>query len=195
MFYFQSLDTSNGAGVSNEAVNELGVSNGATKALATNNGSTKGIATNNGETASDQENGSNREKSRSSKVFVAEGSIICVSKPVIMIEFQPITALPGETVLKTIKPTATVTSIKGLALERLKNMVSPDVMLDPKLITVQTGDGIELKSNQSLVDFILPYYVTLIVHYPEDRFTFKPLKSLELDLDDDFLSILHSEND
>ena len=185
MFYFQSLDTSNGAGASNEAVNELGASNGATK----------GLATNNGETASDQENGSNREKSRPSKIFVAEGSIICVSKPVIMIEFQPITALPGETVLKTIRPTATVTSIKGLALERLKNMVSPDVMLDPKLITVQTGDGIELKSNQSLVDFILPYYVTLIVHYSEDRFTFKPLKSLELDLDDDFLSILHSEND
>ena len=134
------------------------------------------------------------ERGRPSKIFVPEGSIIRILKPVVWVEFKPIKGVPGETALKAIKLTYTVKSIQGSALKRLKNIISPDLLLDPKLITVTTGDGIELESSQSLVDFILPHYVTLFVYYPEDRFTFKQQKSPELDLDEDFFSIFDTKN-
>ena len=135
------------------------------------------------------------ERGGPSKIFVPEGSIIRVLKPVITVKFKPVTAVPGETVIKTIKPSSTVTFIQGFALERLKKQFSPDLLLDPKLITVTTGDGIELDPSQSLVDFVLPHYVTLIVHYPEDQFAFKQPKSPEVDLDEVFFSIFDTEDD
>ena len=95
--------------------------------------------------------------------------------------------------LKTIKSSATVTSIQGFALDRLKKQLSPDLLLDPKLITVTTGDGTELDPGQSLNDFIFPHYVKLIVYYPEDQFAFKQPKSQEVDLDEDFFSIFDTK--
>ena len=129
-----------------------------------------------------------------SKIFLPEGSFIRVLKPVVWVEFKPIRAASGEVLLKTIKPTATVASIQGFALERLKNIISPDLLLDPKLISVKTG-GTELKRGRSLVDFVFPHYVTLFVHYPEDKITYRQPKSPEVDLNDTFLAIFDSEND
>ena len=156
------------------------------------NVATNGLDACDGEMAPDD---TNQKRSGPSKIFVPEGSIIRVWKPAVWVKFESITGAQGETVLKTMKLTYTVKSIQGFALERLKNVISPDLRLDPKLIIVTTGDGTELDPRQSLVDFILPHYVTLIVHYPEDQFAFKQPKSPKVDLDEDFFSIFDTEDD
>ena len=126
------------------------------------------------------------------KIFLPEGSVIDVLKPEIRIDFKPVGAIPGDTVITPIKSFANVTFVQGLALERLKLLVSPDLLMDPSMITVLTRNGEELTQDRKLVDFIYPQFETLFVQYPTEEFTFKQPKSTEMELEEGCFAIFDS---
>ena len=116
-------------------------------------------------------------------IMSISGSTIRVMKPELQIDFLQVDSVPQETVMKKIKPADNVLSIKGLALERIKEQISPDVIMDFDQIIVMDDDQ-SLRDDQMLVDFVFPEYHHLVVHYPKDEIQFRQRKpSFEMEED------------
>ena len=95
--------------------------------------------------------------------------------------------LPHETVCKQFKLTDNVASIKGFAIDRLKQRLSPSASVKQADILVFCRNK-RLKDGQKLVDFVYPEFCTLTVQYPEGGITWQQSKTSPV-LDDLSLSL------
>ena len=112
-------------------------------------------------------------------------------KPELQINFLQVDSVPQETVMKKIKPADNVLSIKGLALERIKEQISPDVIMDFDQILVMDDDE-SLRDDQMLVDFVFPEYHSFVVHYPKDEIQFR-LRKPSFEMEDDCFGCMFGE--
>ena len=146
-------------------------------------------------------------------VFLPEGSTIHIWKPELLVEFvpvdsisgdthgstpdNPVDSIPGKTIMKKIKPSDNVLSIKGLAVDRIKELLSPNASIDLDQIIVtrsnekinddQVLDVKNLCDDQALVDFVIEHE-TLFVQYTEGQITFRE-RMPSLELEDDFFAL------
>ena len=147
-------------------------------------------------------------------VFLPEGSTIHIWKPELLVEFfpvdsisgdthsftpdNPVDSIPGKTIMKKIKPSDNVLSIKGLAVDRIKELLSPNASIDFDQIIValsneeinddQVLDAKNLCDDQVLVDFVIERE-TLVVQYTEGQITFRE-RIPSLELENDFFALL-----
>ena len=91
---------------------------------------------------------------------------------------------------KKFKLSDKVSAVKGWAVERVKERLSPDALVDKDRILVTRG-GERLKDNRMLVDFNVSNG-DLNVAIPEDGVSFGRDK-LSLELESDFFSMFDSE--
>ena len=124
-------------------------------------------------------------------IFLPEGSTIQVRKPEIWIEFLPVSSLVGETVPRRFKPSDNIPSIKGLAIDRVKDRLGENALMDFEKIAVM-HDNRKLNDDQMLVDFAFPEYKTLTVCYPEDGMTFRQRRA-SVELEVDFFALFEEE--
>ena len=124
------------------------------------------------------------------KVFIPEGSTVSVKKSEVQIEFYPIGSLPSETLVRSFRPQDNIASIKGFAVERLKNHYSSNLKVDFKQITVMRAND-RLGNKKMLVDFIIPEYEKLVVIYPQvdTSLSLRKPSSESSEVEEDFRSI------
>ena len=125
-----------------------------------------------------------------SKIFLPEGSTVRVVKPELRIRFLPVNSLPGETVAMKFKLSDKVSAVKGWAVERVKERLSSDALVDKDRVVVTHG-GERLKDNRMLVDLVFPHG-DVSVAYPEDGISFRQSK-LALELESDIFSMFDSQ--
>ena len=94
-------------------------------------------------------------------------------------------SLPGETIVMKFKLLDNISAVKGMAVERVKELLSPEALVDYDEIvvtrssddrigdnpTTKTFAGEKLEENRMLVDFVFPNYDALTVIYPEGGIT------------------------
>ena len=105
-------------------------------------------------------------------VFLPEGSTVHVWKPELSVKFLSLKrkvgdnhaatySSPGKTIMKRIKCSDNVLSIKGLAVDRIKELVSPyaSVNFDQIFVFVSNEGKLDtvkrLDDNQMLVDLVI----------------------------------------
>merc|ERR1711951_344849 len=111
----------------------------------------------------------------------------------IKIEYKPHRDVPGEMDCRPVKPSATILAVQGFALERLKNLISPNLVMELHKISVMSSEGKKLQQNQNLVEFIIPRYITLVVQYPNEEFILKEPKTTMIDLEEGMFSLFDDE--
>ena len=124
-------------------------------------------------------------------IFLPEGSTIQVRKPEIWIKFLPVSSLRGETIPRSFKLLDNISSIKGLAIDRVKDRLGENALIDFEKIAV-TQDDRKLNDNQMLVDFAYPEYKTLTVNYPEDEMIFRQRRA-SVELEEDVFALFEEE--
>ena len=146
-------------------------------------------------TTKDNENSSHSITATSAptKKYLPEGSTIQVWKPMIKIHYKPQRDVPGELVYRAIKSSATIVAVQGFALERLKSLISRNLVMERGKISITTSEGTRLPSNQNLVEFIIPQYITLFVQYPDEKYILKERKSTMVDLEGGMFSLFDDE--
>ena len=111
----------------------------------------------------------------------------------IKIHYKPQRDVPGELVYRAIKSSATIVAVQGFALERLKSLISQNLVMERGKISITTSEGTRLPSNQNLVEFIIPQYITLFVQYPDEKYILKERKSTMVDLEGGMFSLFDDE--
>ena len=151
---------------------------------------------------------------KESPVFLPEGSTIDIWKPELCVKFLPVDSIsghtdgptsndraysiPGETIIRKIKPWENVLSIKGVAVDRIKELLSTNASIDFDQIIVarsndkmfndeQALDVVKLCDDQMLVDFVIESE-KLVVQYTEGQITFRE-RVPSLELEEDFFAL------
>ena len=102
-----------------------------------------------------------------------------------------VSSLRGETIPRSFKLLDNISSIKGLAIDRVKDRLGENALIDFEKIAV-TQDDRKLNDNQMLVDFAYPEYKTLTVNYPEDEMIFRQRRA-SVELEEDVFALFEEE--